>query len=80
MRLGFASVIWEISTDIFIGMDQVDGGFFFTGPVDQVAILTVALDIDDVRTIMNDGLKVTLDVSAAGKLATHWALLKTHSR
>jgi len=51
-----------------------------TGAVDEVIILNEALEIDDIEVAANEGLEVALGitaVSAAGKLATTWAAVKS---
>ncbi len=51
-------------------------GAFFPGIIDDVAIFSVALDDDDIETLMNDGLKTAADIEPAGKLTTTWADIK----
>ncbi len=62
------------------GCGIFDGsGNWFSGVIDEVAIFNVALEDDDIKTIMNDGLLQTLGmtaVSSQGKLATCWGGLK----
>ncbi|HIE29345.1 TPA: LamG domain-containing protein [Candidatus Poribacteria bacterium] len=53
-------------------------GNFFTGILDEVAIFHVALEDDDIKTIMDDGFTKMLAVSAAGKLATSWGQIKSY--
>lgn len=46
------------------------------GTIDEVVIFNVALEKEDVQTLMN-GLPNVLAVSLAGKLATTWSSIKT---
>ena len=51
----------------------------FNGIIDEVAIFNVALEVGDIQTLMNKGLKETLNPSAvdlSGKLAATWASIK----
>jgi len=52
-------------------------GNWFTGLLDEVAIFHVALEDDDIKTIMNDGFSKMLAVFPAGKLATSWGRIKS---
>jgi len=62
------------------GCGIFDGsGNWYTGVIDEVAVFNVALEEDDIKTIMNDGLAGVLGlvaVSPAGKLTTSWGKLK----
>jgi hypothetical protein len=71
--------IHQNDSDVFIGYDKVDGGFFFNGLIDEVIILDIALAEKDIVTLMEDGLRQTLVISPAGNLATLWATLKRSS-
>ena len=51
-------------------------GQFFAGIVDDVAVFNVALDDDDLETLMNDGLEKAADIEPSGKLTTTWADIK----
>jgi hypothetical protein len=54
-------------------------GNFFNGSIDEVALFNVALTVDDVQDIMNDGLEKATGITAvspSGKLATTWSELK----
>jgi hypothetical protein len=55
-------------------------GNWYTGVMDDVAIFQMALEEDDIKKIMNDGLLESLGMAAVcreGKLATSWGKLKT---
>lgn len=55
------------------------GGNWFTGIIDDVAIFSVALTKDDIKTIMNEGLGKVFGITAvspAGRLTTTWASIK----
>ena len=61
------------------GVFDADGNWY-TGDIDDVAIFNVALEQDDIKKIMDDGLALVLGlapVSAEGKLAGSWGELKT---
>ena len=49
---------------------------YFPGSIDGVGIFNVALTVDDITTIMNNGLAVIADVSPSGRLSTTWAEIK----
>lgn len=51
-------------------------GAFLGAIIDDVAVFSVALDDDDIETLMNDGLKTAADIEPAGKLTTTWADIK----
>jgi len=60
--------------------DGSDGGHQAKGLLDEVALFNVALEADDIQTIMNDGLEAALGilpVEPQDKLATMWGKLKT---
>ena len=64
-------------TDIGIGAHFIENwGQYFTGLLDDVAFFDVTLTVADIKNIMNKGLKISLAVSPAGKLATSWGGLK----
>ena len=53
---------------------------WYNGQIDEVAIFNVALDEDDIQTIMEKGLNEALGrlaVSSVGRLAATWGLIKT---
>ena len=61
-------------------MDEAHGAnWWFTGLIDEVAILDAVLGEDDLKAIMNLGLDEAISttaVSVTGKLATTWAAVK----
>ena len=64
-------------TDIGIGANFIEKwGQYFTGLLDDVAFFDVMLTAADIKGVMNKGLKTSLAVSSAGKLATSWGGLK----
>ena len=64
-------------TDIGIGAHFIgQWGQYFTGLLDDVAFFDVMLTAADIKGVMNKGLKTSLAVSSAGKLATSWGGLK----
>lgn len=46
------------------------------GIIDEVGIFNVALDLDDIKTIMNEGLGPLAAVEPSGKFATTWAKIR----
>ena len=53
---------------------------WYDGKIDEVAIFNVALEEDDIQTIMEKGLNEALGrlaVSSVGRLAATWGLIKT---
>ncbi len=67
-----------ISTDAHVTIGrQSDSKFYFDGMIDEVAIFNVALEEQDIQTLMNKGLKESLAaVDPSGKLATTWSEIK----
>ncbi|MEK7399193.1 MAG: LamG domain-containing protein [Candidatus Poribacteria bacterium] len=56
-----------------------DAGRFFDGLIDEAAFFGVALAVQDIQTITNNGLKQSLGIAAvdlSGKLTTTWAFIK----
>lgn len=51
---------------------------FMGGVLDEVLILRQAMSVVEVNALMNDGIEGVLAVSAAGKLPTTWAKLKSN--
>ena len=51
-------------------------GQHYKGLMDEVAFFNVMLTAADIKGVMNKGLKTSLAVSSAGKLATSWGGLK----
>ena len=47
-----------------------------TGIIDEVGFFTEALDEDQLKTVMNQGLEVLAPVEALGKITTTWGGLK----
>ncbi len=64
-----------VGTTLIIGA-EVDGNDWFNGFVDEVGIFNVVLTVDDIQSIMTEGLKLDAAVSSAGKLITTWASIK----
>ena len=46
------------------------------GIIDDVGLFNVALNADDIKTVMNEGLEVSLSVSPLSKLAITWGELR----
>jgi len=70
-----------IATDanVTIGRQSNANGFFFNGMIDEVAIFDVALEAEDIQTLMNKGLEESLNPNAvdlSGKLISTWAALR----
>jgi len=70
-----------IATDanVTIGRQSNANGFFFEGIIDEVAIFNAALEEEDIKDLMNKGLKESINPSAvdpSGKLASTWAALR----
>ena len=51
---------------------------WYSGLIDEVAILNVGLNKDDIQTIMNKGLEDALAVDLSGTLTTTWASIKAY--
>jgi hypothetical protein len=49
---------------------------WYSGLLDEVAILNIALPQDDLQTIINKGLEDALAVDLSGTLTTTWSLIK----
>lgn len=65
------------SGPVFIGKDSCCAGRFGNALIDEVAIFNVALEPDDISTLMKRGLAPTLtSVEAEGKMATKWGKIK----
>ncbi len=66
-----------IFTDIGIGATFLhQWGQYYSGQFDEIAFFSVALTEADIQTLMKRGLKSTLAVYPAGKLATTWGNIK----
>jgi hypothetical protein len=60
-------------------MGTSDAGRFFDGIIDEVARFNVPLAVEDIQTLMNQGLKQSLGLAAvdpSDKLASTWASVK----
>ena len=65
-----------VSTNIGRNFSQKD---YYNGTLDEVALLSVVLTEDEIKSIVNDGLERALGIAAvsyAGKLTTTWASVK----
>jgi hypothetical protein len=63
-----------------IGGQFESGSYPFSGTLDEIALFKVALDQEDIESIMNLGLEEAIGVSAvsaSGKVAVTWADAKT---
>ena len=49
---------------------------YFDGIIDEFAIFNVSLTEEDIKSLINNGLKFYADVSSLDKLATTWSKLK----
>ena len=66
---------------LLIGIYRATGqhgkwGAFLNAIIDDVAIFSVALNNNDIKTLMNDGLRTAADIEPSGKLTTTWADIK----
>lgn len=74
----------ELDFDTESGYGNSEGVFhigrhfdrYTAGIIDDIALFNVALDEDDMQSIMDDGLMTLTAVEAAGKLTTTWASVK----
>lgn len=57
---------------------RLTGHAFMLGLLDELAIFSDALDVDQINTIREDGLGVAASVDPKGKLATSWSRIKTY--
>ena len=64
-------------TDVNLGGWTNNTSETLDGMLSEVAIFDVALEVDDINTLMEQGLSSLTDVEPAGKLATTWASLKS---
>ena len=53
------------------------GGREWEGLFDEMLLFDVALEEDDIISLMDNGLEATLAVEAAGKLGTIWGEIKS---
>jgi len=51
---------------------------YFDGIIDEFAVLNVAITEDDIKALMDDGLRAYAAVSSQDKLATAWGNLKSY--
>jgi len=51
--------------------------YHMPGIIDEVVIFNIAMEKEDIQSLMDDGLSLVLAVSHAGKLATTWSSVKT---
>ncbi|MBD3182664.1 hypothetical protein GF312_10250 [Candidatus Poribacteria bacterium] len=77
--LNFSGEIIVTSQPFRIGGGANAGaaGYYTPGIIDEVAIFNVALEQDDIKTLMNSGMAGVLAVSSEGKMATVWSEIKT---
>lgn len=74
-------VLSDTSRDLFIGC--ADRAWFFGGLIDEFAIFNVALPAQDVKNVMDNGLKEAINPSAVdhtGKLASKWGSIKSSTK
>jgi hypothetical protein len=64
-------------TDAPLGLGSSCPGQFMKGIIDEALVMKVAIEEQDIREIMNNGLMLYLAISLRGKLATTWAEIKT---
>jgi hypothetical protein len=62
---------------LVIGGDDRGAGVQVNGSVDEVGLFNRALSEEDVRSIMENGLKTATAVSPRGNLATTWAAIRS---
>jgi len=58
---------------LHVGKPNNTDAYFLQGIIDEVAIFSVALTENDIKSIMNSGIERAAAVSSQGKLATTWA-------
>ena len=78
-KQGFAADIADTDAPVVIGTNYPTGIQPVEGLIDEAAIFSVALEEEDINTIMNDGLEETLGILAvepSDKLALTWGDLK----
>lgn len=64
-----------VGTTLIIGA-EVDVNDWFNGLVDEVGIFNVVLTMDDIKSIMSEGLELDAAVSSEGKLSITWGSIK----
>ena len=57
-------------------MGHNENNEWYSGLLDEIALLKVALSKDNLKTIINKGLENALAVRPSGKLAQTWASIK----
>ena len=50
----------------------------FNGIIDEVAVLNIALTVDEIEDVMTRGLAAVLAVDPAAKLANTWGSIKEY--
>ena len=77
--LNFSGDIIVTGQPVRIGGGAMAGAtpYHMAGIIDEVVIFNVALEKEDIQTLMNQGLAGVLAVSPTGKLATTWSGIKT---
>ena len=76
--IGTKAPISESPANLRLGEWGGSAGRQFSGILDEIFILSAALSIDDIKTIMNRGIEGASSVSPAGKLTTSWGEVKAH--
>jgi hypothetical protein len=61
---------------LHIGKPNNVDNYYLSGIIDEVAIFNVALNQDDITSIMTRGLEGATAVSPSGKLAAAWGVIK----
>jgi len=51
-------------------------GWNFIGAIDEVGVFNVALSVEDIKDVMNNGLQKTSAVSSVDKMAVTWGDIK----
>lgn len=67
-----------LSKPFVIGKASWYDGSFFSGIIDEVGLLNIALTDDEIRGVMTRGLLGRAAVFPRGKLATTWATIKIY--
>jgi hypothetical protein len=74
--VGTKAPISESPAKLRLGEWGGSAGRQFNGILDEIFILSAALSVDDIKTIMNRGIEGAQAVSTAGKLTTSWGEVK----
>lgn len=72
-------VLSDTSRDLSIG--GALASYYFSGIIDEFAVLNVELDEEDIQGVMNKGLEVSSGLAAvdlSGKLTSTWGSVKSH--